>query len=187
MKCLLKLPINNNANQLLHIDLVNWPSLEFKCPKVKWMKQGKNLFIHITSSWQLNLEKRQEGTFQLVKVMIQSFHVFSLIRKFPTFGSRKLGFPKVFFSSNVNVFNSFLVYFFQVIPPQPQFCLSFYYIFLSHSSSFMTPSFFTSSFYLYHCHFFLSSSFKNFKCGLPQLECPKGVEARNITWHPKVA
>ncbi len=38
MKCLLKLTINNNVGWLLHIDPINWPSLEFKCPKFIWMK-----------------------------------------------------------------------------------------------------------------------------------------------------
>ncbi len=50
----------------------------------------------------------------------------------------------------------------------------------------MTPSFFTSSFYLSHCRFFLSSNFKNSKRCLPQLECAKVVEATNATWRPKV-
>jgi len=50
----------------------------------------------------------------------------------------------------------------------------------------MTQIFFTSSFYLFHCLFFLSSSFKNFKWDFPQLERPKVVEANNITRHPKV-
>jgi len=51
----------------------------------------------------------------------------------------------------------------------------------------MTPSFFTSSFYLFHCHLFLSSNFKNPKQGLPQLEHPKVVKTNNAMWHPKVA
>jgi hypothetical protein len=40
-------------------------------------------------------------------------------RKFPTFGSHKLRFPKVFFSADVNVFSNILVYFFQVLPLWP--------------------------------------------------------------------
>jgi len=51
----------------------------------------------------------------------------------------------------------------------------------------MTPSFFISSFYLFHFHLFLSSSFENFEHDLPQLEHPKVVEDHNITWCPKVA
>jgi hypothetical protein len=51
----------------------------------------------------------------------------------------------------------------------------------------MTPSFFTSSFYLSHYRLFLSSSFENSKCDLPQLKCPKVVKANNTTWCPKVA
>jgi hypothetical protein len=50
----------------------------------------------------------------------------------------------------------------------------------------MTPSFFTSSSYLYHCHFFFPSSFENSKHNLPQLEHPKGAKAHNAMWHPKV-
>jgi hypothetical protein len=46
---------------------------------------------------------------------------------------------------------------------------------------FMTPRFFTSSFYLSHCHFFLSSSFENFEHDLPQLESPKVAKANNDT------
>jgi hypothetical protein len=38
--------------------------------------------------------------------------------KSPNFGSRKLEFPKVFLSSNVNVLISLLDYSFQVIPPK---------------------------------------------------------------------
>jgi hypothetical protein len=38
--------------------------------------------------------------------------------KSPNFGSRQLGFPKVFLSSNVNVLIFLLVYSFQVIPPE---------------------------------------------------------------------
>jgi hypothetical protein len=70
MKCLLKLTISNNAGRLLHINPINRLSLEFKCPKRKWMKHGKNPFIHVTSSWQPNFEKITEGTFQLVIVVI---------------------------------------------------------------------------------------------------------------------
>jgi hypothetical protein len=51
----------------------------------------------------------------------------------------------------------------------------------------MTPSFFISSFYLFHCHIFLSSNIENFESDLPQLERPKVAKAHNITWHPKVA
>jgi len=51
----------------------------------------------------------------------------------------------------------------------------------------MTPSFFTSFSYFYHCCLFLYSSFKNFEHDLPQLERPKGGEVHNSTWHPKVA
>jgi len=38
---------------------------------------------------------------------------------FSTFGSHKLGFSKVFFSFDVNVFSCFLVCSFEVIPPRP--------------------------------------------------------------------
>jgi hypothetical protein len=51
----------------------------------------------------------------------------------------------------------------------------------------MTPSFFISSFYVFHCDLFLFSSFENFKCDLPQLERPKVAKAHNITWCPEVA
>jgi hypothetical protein len=51
----------------------------------------------------------------------------------------------------------------------------------------MIPSFFTSSSYLYHCHFFLFSNIENSKCNLPQLEHPKGAKTHNVMWHPKVA
>jgi hypothetical protein len=50
----------------------------------------------------------------------------------------------------------------------------------------MTPSFLTSSSYLYHCRLFLSFNFGNTKRGLPQLECPKGAKAHNAMWRPKV-
>jgi hypothetical protein len=50
----------------------------------------------------------------------------------------------------------------------------------------MTPSFFTSSSYLYHCHLFLSFNFENTKRGLAQLERPKGAKAHNAMWGPKV-
>ncbi len=70
MKCLLKLTINNNVGRLLHTNLVNQPSLQLKRLKLKWMKHSKNHFVHITSFWQPNIEKRQEGSFQLVKVVI---------------------------------------------------------------------------------------------------------------------
>jgi hypothetical protein len=50
----------------------------------------------------------------------------------------------------------------------------------------MIPSFFNSSFYLYHFRFFLSFSFENTKKGLPQLERPKGAKTHNATWCPKV-
>jgi len=46
---------------------------------------------------------------------------------------------------------------------------------------FMTPRFFTSSFYLSHCHLFFSSSFKNSEHNLPQLKCPKVAKANNDT------
>jgi hypothetical protein len=46
---------------------------------------------------------------------------------------------------------------------------------------FMTPRFFTSSFYLSHCHLFLFSSFENFEHDLPQLKCPKVAKANNDT------
>jgi hypothetical protein len=51
----------------------------------------------------------------------------------------------------------------------------------------MTPSFFTSSSYLYHCCLFFSFNFKNSEHGLPQLERPKRAKVHNATWHPKVA
>jgi len=50
----------------------------------------------------------------------------------------------------------------------------------------MTPSFFISSFYLYHCHLFIFFNFKNFEHGLPQLEHPKGAKAQNVMSRPKV-
>jgi hypothetical protein len=54
----------------LHMDFVNWPNFEFKCPKLKWMKQGKKLFCPYNIILVVQSEKRREGTFQIVKVMI---------------------------------------------------------------------------------------------------------------------
>jgi hypothetical protein len=51
----------------------------------------------------------------------------------------------------------------------------------------MTPSFFTSSSYLYHCCLFFSFNLKNSEHGLPQLERLKHAKVHNATWHPKVA
>jgi hypothetical protein len=44
-----------------------------------------------------------------------------LLRKFPTFGSCRLGFPKVFLSYDVNVFSCLLVYSFQIFLPSHSF------------------------------------------------------------------
>jgi hypothetical protein len=46
---------------------------------------------------------------------------------------------------------------------------------------FITPRFVISSFYLPHCHLFLSSSFKNFEHNPPQLKCSKVAKANNDT------
>ncbi len=126
------------------------------------------------------------NTFNLWQSWFRVFKHIFLRGNSLTLGSGKLGFLEVFLSFDVNVFNCFLVYYFQGNSSLAIVLFVSLLSLLELLLFFHDTKFFTSFFYLFHCHLFLSSSFENFKHGLPQLECPKFIEVNNVMQCPKV-